>query len=180
LVYENPWLKVYEHEIKRRESTGIYGVVEREHSVVIIPLSPSNRTVLLKQYRYPTDADSWELPMGGIGANENKEKALQRELAEETGLQALDYKEIGEYHPVPGLTPQRVSVFIVSVTDTELERAFASEEADEIQAVRVLSLLEIYEMVEKGDVTDGFTLVSLLYLKLHIEAERLKTETKPA
>jgi 8-oxo-dGTP pyrophosphatase MutT (NUDIX family) len=170
LVYHNPWMKVYEYKIKRRESTGTYGVVERENTVIVIPLSPSGRTVLLKQYRYPTDKDSWELPMGGIGENESKQAAVSRELCEETSLKAVDCKEIGGYYAAPGLTPQQVFVFIAPVSEEVLELAFAPRDADEIQDIRIEPLVLVYEMVRRGEVTDGFTLAGLFYLKLYMES----------
>lgn len=170
LVYQNPWLKVYEHKIKRRDREGVYAVVERENTVIVIPLSPSLRTVLLRQYRYPTDSDSWELPMGGVGSAERKEDAVKRELLEETGLDAAEYELIGEYHAVPGLTPQQVSVFVVRMSEEQMDASFTPEGMDEIQQVRIRSLSSVYDMVRQGQITDGFTLVGLLYLRLHLDS----------
>jgi 8-oxo-dGTP pyrophosphatase MutT (NUDIX family) len=167
LVYENPWLKVFEHEIKRRNSTGIYGVIEREDTVIAIPLSPSHRTVIVRQYRYPTNSDSWELPMGGIDEGESAESAVERELLEETKLQLLDLEKIGHYYAIPGLTDQQVYVFIAHINDEDLEKIAIPDDIDEIQEFKVVSLDCVYVMAEKGEITDGSTLASLLYLKLH-------------
>ena len=169
LVYENPWMQVYEHKILRRGREGIYGVVHREHSVIIIPLTPSRKTVLLKQYRYPTDGDSWELPMGGIGEAESEIEAAKRELCEETGLSSPPLVQIGSYYAVPGLTPQRVTVFVTDVTETDLLALAPPAESDDIQSGKVFALSEVYDMVSRGMITDGFTLVGLLYLRLFLE-----------
>ena len=176
VVYESRWIKLYENKIKRNDSEAIYSVVERSDSVIIIPLSPSNNTILLKQYRYPTDSNSWELPMGGINNGETKEQAARRELLEETQLQFSDLKQIGEYYAVPGLTPQKVSIFIARVEDYDIDNVYTPKDADEIQETKKVSLEEIYEMVANGIITDGFTLVALLFLRLYVDSgDSLKT-----
>ena len=169
LVYENPWMKVYEHKILRRGLEGIYGVVHREHSVIIIPLSTSRKTVLLKQYRYPTNEDSWELPMGGIGDQETEVQAARRELVEETGLESLSLEQIGSYYAVPGLTPQRVTILIAQVSENDIITMSPHAASDDIQSRKIVALSEVYEMVSSGIITDGFTLAGLLYLKLFLK-----------
>jgi len=47
LVYQNPWIKVYEHRVARGQQLGVYGVVEREDSVIVVPFTPRSRTLLL-------------------------------------------------------------------------------------------------------------------------------------
>ena len=64
LVYENRWM-VREDTIRRRDgSTGIYGVVEKPHFVVIVPVEDGGRLHLVEQYRYPPKGRYWELPQG--------------------------------------------------------------------------------------------------------------------
>jgi 8-oxo-dGTP pyrophosphatase MutT (NUDIX family) len=169
LVYENKWMQVYEHQIERRGRPGIYGVVNREHSVIVIPLTVSGQTILLKQYRYPTDEDSWELPMGGINANESTVEAASRELLEETGLQSTPLEQIGSYYAVPGLTPQRVTVFVAQVSDSALLRMVPPTDTDDIQTAKIIHLSEVFQMVTSGIITDGFSLAGLLFLKLFLE-----------
>lgn len=167
VVYENEWLRVRTDRILQNDKESIYGVIERSDSVVIIPLSQSNNTVLLKQYRHPTGLDSWELPMGGIDKHEFPEAAARRELLEETQIRASNIELLGVYFAVPALTPQRVHVFLTRVDEIDLVKAHAAEHVDDIQDSRIASIDEVYRMVSEGQITDGFTLVGLLYLKLH-------------
>jgi len=167
LVYQNPWIEVCEHQISRGGQPGVYGVVEREDSVIVVPFTPGSRTLLLRQYRFPTDQYSWELPMGGVTPGESEIEAAKRELAEETGLLTDSFEVIGEYHAVPGLTPQRVTAFVAQMEDTHLEEAQA-QAADEITTMRVLSLSQLNQMVQMGEITDGFTIAATCFLNLHI------------
>jgi asparagine synthase (glutamine-hydrolysing) len=167
IKYQSPYLKVREDKVLQGGRERLYSVVERDNSVIVIPVSSSSKTILLKQYRHPTSQYSWELPMGGIDINEAPDDAVARELAEETNIKSRQITQIGKYKAVPGLTPQDVYVYTVEVTDQELQDAFCKNNADNIEDSKILSLDEVYHMVESGEITDGFTLAGLLYLKLH-------------
>ena len=170
LVYENKWIKVYENKIIRRGQEGVYGVVRRQDTAVIIPLTVTNKTVLLKQYRYPTADFSWELPMGGILKNESDIEAAKRELVEETGIKDVTLKQIGSFYAIPGLTPQKVAIFVARLTEEELLLKFTpNTQTDDILSGKVLDIKDVYHMVVNGEITDGVTLSSLLYLKLHLK-----------
>ncbi len=167
LVYENPWLKLHEYKIKRDGSESIYTVVERSDTVIIVPLSSKNDTILLKQYRYPVDGDSLEFPMGGVDDGETMEDAAARELLEETGLTSHSLEKVGEYYANPGLSSQKVLVFTAKVDDIAVENVVLQANVDEIQEIKKVSLDEVFDMAAKGIITDGFTLAALLFLKLH-------------
>jgi 8-oxo-dGTP pyrophosphatase MutT (NUDIX family) len=144
--------------------------VERPDSIVVIPLTPTNKTVLLKQFRFPTNESSWEPPMGGINGAEPAEAAARRELMEEVGLRAKDLVRIGEYRPVPGLTPEKVTVFVVRVVEEDLDASIASWSAsEEIQEVSTVSLTDLVGMITDGRVTDGCSLTALLLLRLWLD-----------
>ncbi len=66
LKYENPWMKVIEYETETDGRKGIYGIVERDNSAIIIIENVEGAILFVKQYRYPIHGDSWELPMGGL------------------------------------------------------------------------------------------------------------------
>jgi asparagine synthase (glutamine-hydrolysing) len=169
IKYQSPYLKVREDKILQDGKEKLYSIVERDNSVIIIPISGSNKTILLKQYRHPTNQYSWELPMGGIDINETPENAVKRELAEEANIKPQQITQIGKYKAVPGLTPQEVYVFVIQVTDQELENALYKKGVDDIEESKIVPLNEVYQMAEEGEITDGFTLTGLFYLKLHQE-----------
>ena len=110
IKYRNPWMTVWELQTETDEKKGIYGIIERADSSVAIIETEDNRILFLKQFRFPTGEYSWELPMGGIDSNESPISAAVRELEEETGI-TINLEKIGVFRPVPGLTPQRASVF---------------------------------------------------------------------
>ena len=122
-VYENRWIKVREDRFTQSGNDVLYSVIERDNSVVIIPISRDEKTLLLHQWRHPTQELSFELPMGGIDDGEAPIDAAKREMREETSIEADVLIDIGSFFPVPGLMAQKVHVFIAKVEDTALENA---------------------------------------------------------
>src|SRR5262245_7853420 len=97
-VYDNPWIHVREDQVIRPDGKpGVYGVVHYKNlSVGVVAVDNEGSIQLVGQYRYPMNQYSWEIPEGGCPEGEDPLHAAQRELLEETGLQARDWKLAGE------------------------------------------------------------------------------------
>lgn len=167
-IYRDRWIGVRVDEVDRNGHLENFGVVERADSVTVIPISEGGRTVLLRQYRYPTGDFSWEVPMGAIDEFETPRDAASRELLEETALRALDLRELGSYHVVPALSPQCAHVFLADVRDEDLAATTAVELVDDICDISVLRVEDVYKMAFDGEIRDGLTLTALLYVRLHL------------
>lgn len=163
--YTNPWMKVIELKTLTDGKPGIYGVVERSDSATIIVESKEGEILFVKQYRYPTHSFSWELPMGGIDQNERPLAGAIRELEEETGCK-VHLEKIGEFKPVPGLTPQTAYVYYGKIEDDEkVTIGKYNEISDEITERVFISKEKIKKMIASHEISDGFTLSSLsIYL----------------
>lgn len=161
IKYKNPWMTVWELQTETDGKKGIYGIIERADSSVAIIETDDKRILFLKQFRFPTGEYSWELPMGGIDSNESPISAAVRELEEEAGI-TINLERIGTFRPVPGLTPQRASVFYGRIGGDDICKVEKYDEAvDEITDRRFLTREEIRIMISEGLITDGFTLSSL-------------------
>ena len=117
--YQNPWITVFHDEVLRPDgSPGIYGVVHFENTAVgVVAIDDQDRVALVAQHRYPLDHRSWEIPEGGAPPGESPLAGAQRELREEAGVVASDWREIARAarlqlghgrvgDPVPGHWPE--------------------------------------------------------------------------
>lgn len=170
-IYSSPWLKLREDQFTQNGKKLTYSVVERSNSVVVFPITPSRKTVLLRHFRYPTQKYSTEVPMGGIDDGETKEQAARRELFEEVKIKATELEHIGTFNPVPGLTDQQVDVFVAKVDNASLDKASFELNEDDIEGLSLVKVDDVYKRVESGEITDGFTLSSLLFLKLYLDKQ---------
>lgn len=160
-VYADSWLSVDRLQIVRGgQDVGTYSVVRRSDSVSMVLHDQLGCLLLLQQYRYPTHSLSWELPMGGIDAGETVMDAAKRELREETGLE-VGLEVIGMFHPMPGLSDQRVWVLKGNITDEVVSPTRATDPDEPILERRLFTPRKVLAMTCAGQITDGFTLSSL-------------------
>ena len=162
-VYRNPWMRVREDEIMRSNGKrGIYGVVEKDESAIIIPID-GDRIWLVEQFRYTIQQRAVELPQGGWEmAIDDPEQLARGELREETGLVSERIIYLGAHWIAYGFTRQKQHVFLATGlirTDSEPD----DEEHDIV--VRNMPVREFEDMMRDGVVCDGCTLAAwALYL----------------
>src|SRR4028119_1240961 len=99
-IYDNPWINVTEYQvINPSGGAGIYGKVHFKNlGIGILPLDDSMHTWLVGQYRYTLNKYSWDIPAGGCPVGTDPLETAKRELAEETGLIATEWKELMPFH----------------------------------------------------------------------------------
>lgn len=163
-VYDNPWIRVTHEQVVTPAGTdGIYGVVHfKSRALGIIPLDADGCTWLVRQFRYTLNCDLWEIPMGGGALHDDPLQAAQRELAEETGLRAAQWREIMRLHVSKSVTDEEGIVYVardLSPGPSRLEHT----EAD-LEVLR-LPFAEAVQWVMDGRITDVISCAALL--KVH-------------
>lgn len=159
LVYENAWVNVLHDEVDRPDGRpGIYGVIHfHNHAVAIVAIDDEDRVVLVGQWRYTIDAYSWELPEGGVPPDETPLVGAQRELREETGLQAAEWREIGRIAVSNSVTDELGTLFLA----TGLRQGEASPDGTEELRLRWVPFDEALAMIDDGGITDLLTIAAL-------------------
>lgn len=169
IVYQNPWIKIHEDDVIRPDgSRGIYGYMESNNSVQVAAVNENRELYLVRVYRYPTDTWGWELPGGG-GEGEEAIAASQRELAEETGITAKKWTLLGKPLVCNGLMTERQAVFLAE--DITIGTRVSSDDDDLVTDGRFMSLTEIDQLIEEGDIDDGMTLTCLFLVNRHLSKQ---------
>lgn len=158
-VYTNSWINVREDKvITPNGDSGIYGVVEAKPAVGIIALTEDLKTYLVGQYRYTLDTYSWEIPEGGVEANESLLAGAKRELLEETGLTANSWTELGELYTSNCFTNERAYIFLAE----GLIEGEAQPDPTEQLEVKKIPFLQAWEMVLNQEIKDSLALTALM------------------
>lgn len=162
IIYESPWRYLVVDLVKN--SAGMLFAYERiiptkTGGVAILPVY-GDGIVLIREYRHPVNEWKWEIPRGfgtaGFSATQNAEK----ELFEETGLEAKEVRCLGQMNTDSGLTSDHADLFLAEIKEMNLSLEH-KESKEEIQKVRFFTMAEIQEMIATGKITDSFTLSAL-------------------
>lgn len=139
-------------------------VVSHIDAVAVVPLTPDDEVVLLRQYRHPVGGYQLELPAGILDeAGETPEDAARRELAEETGMGAAELVRLVRFANSAGWTDEHTTVYWgTDVTPAGRPDGFeaTAEEAD--MEVVVLPWADALARARAGELTDAKTLVGIL------------------
>src|ERR1700678_283400 len=77
-------------------------IIVHPGSVVVLPVLPDGRIVLIRQYRHSVEQYLWELVAGRRDGDESFVAGARRELQEETGYRARRMRLLGVFVPSPG------------------------------------------------------------------------------
>lgn len=145
-------------------STGELDMVRHPGASAIVPFLSDPRgddpqILLIKQYRYAADGYIYEIPAGRLDHDEDPRDCATRELKEETGCTARTVEHLTTIFTTPGFTDEKIHIFLAS----GLEHGDTAHEADEFLTIETMSLSRALEMVQKGEIIDGKTVVGLLF-----------------
>jgi ADP-ribose pyrophosphatase len=144
-------------------------VIRHPGSVVILAIDerkPEPSVLLIRQYRYAANQELWELPAGRIDEGEDALTAAKRELAEETGYSAKEWKLALYYYASPGFLDETMSLFAAR----DLRKGNATPEEDECIISKLVPLRKAVQWVMSGKVLDGKAISGVLWAaqKFHI------------
>ena len=161
IVWEGKWrLRV---DTFRLADGRVYerGVIDHPGAVVVVPLLPGDdgpQVLMLRQYRPALDLTILELPAGTREPDEPWLLCAQRELREETGQRAATFTALGEVWAAPGLTNERMAVFLAE----GLSGDPLPMDEDEQIAVEPWPLAELAAMALDGRLDDAKSVVGIL------------------
>jgi len=170
-AYANAWITVWHDQVDRPDgSDGIYGVVHFENLAVgAVVLDDQDRVLLVGQHRYTLDAWSWEIPEGGVPDGESAEDGARRELREETGVEADEWRPLCRFHLSNSISDETGVLFAARAR----RHGEASPDPTEELTTRWIPFDGAMAMIAMGEITDAMTIMGL-------QAVALERATRPA
>lgn len=160
MVYKGPVFGIRRDEIIEPGGMRVTReVITHPGSVVVLPVFPDGRILLIRQYRHATRQFLWELVAGRIDRGENPRKAAARELIEETGYRAKRFHVFLDVFPTPGFLEERMYILLAE----DLTAGKAEPEEDEKITAQAFTQSELEQMIRRNKLRDAKSIAGILY-----------------
>ena len=167
VVFSTPWFKIVAKEFTK--DTSPYYVIESSDCVSIIALTHDKEILLVKQYRPTLSEETLEVPSGHIENIETPEKAIYRELLEETGYMANDVELLGVLTPDTGRAGHKVWCYFASnVIQVKEHEPAEINELVKCSPSKLLQFIQSGEMKHALDIAAIFLAIQKGKLSLKI------------
>lgn len=113
-VVESPYMRLRSDDIELPNGTVVsnYYIREARGFAAVLAVTEDDSVVLVRQYRYGSDAIHLELPAGMLHDEEDPRGCALRELVEETGYEVESCELAAEFFPEPVRSTARAYVYI--------------------------------------------------------------------
>lgn len=133
--------------------------------VCMVAIDPSDRVLLVRQWRHATGGPLLEIPAGTLdrepdGSIEDHALAAARELEEETGSRAGTWRYLGRFYTAPGFTSELMHLYLATDLRSAHGDALQPDE-DERLELRAIPFAEALAMADAGELVDAKTLIGL-------------------
>lgn len=161
-AYDGNFLKISRDRIQLPDGS----ISHREYirhpgAVVILPLLDDGRVLLERQFRYPNDRVFIEFPAGKIDPGEEHLACARRELEEETGYTATDWRFVCTIHNAIAYSDEHLELFLAR----RLTAGTPKLDAGEFLETFTTTVPELLEMVKRGEITDVKTIIGAFWLE---------------
>ncbi len=138
-------------------------VIHHPGAAVILPLlhvGDQEQIILVKQYRKAVEDAFWELPAGTLEAGESSLACAQRELIEETGYRAAQWRELLAFYPSPGVLSEQMTLFLATDLQPVASKDRAAPE-DELIQLGSFTLSAALDLIINGGIKDAKTIIGV-------------------
>ncbi len=146
-----------------------YYTVELDPTICALGITEDDKAVMIKQYRHPVAKTLLEIPGGFANENESAEKAIAREMLEETGYEFTKYEYLGQIAANPGVLNNYTKLFLATGG-----KKIASQnlDANEEIVVELIPMNDLIEMLLQNKIEQSMHANCIFYAL--IKSGRLK------
>ena len=156
-IYDGPIFRLVDETFESPHGDAFRRQIVRHNgAVAVVPLHEDGTITVISQFRASLMERLLEIPAGMLDRpGEPLDEAARRELREEVGLLCGRLDHLCTYVPAPGMTDERVTIFVArDLTAVETERHGPEEHDMVVSRVRLSDALA---MIEAGEIIDGKT-----------------------
>ena len=140
-------------------ATSVREYIHHPGACTIIAFLDEQTILFERQFRYPLHRHFIELPAGKIDKGEDPLRTAQRELREECGYEAAEWRHLGTLHPCIGYADEHIELFLAR----QLTHVGHALDSDEFLEVFPLTIAEALSWVRQGRITEAKALTWILW-----------------
>ncbi len=193
------YFEINKYRFSYRQFSGNMGaavereIFERGHAVAVLPYDPiKDKVILIEQFRPGAfigmqdhnwkhkEANSWmyEVVAGIIDDGEEIEDVAIRETKEEANLDIIRMQYIQPFFVSPGAVSEYIHLFIAQIDSDKAGGVFGLDyEAEDIKT-HIFSSDKVWDMLDRGELTNGTALIMLQWLRIHHEEIKKQWQKK--
>jgi 8-oxo-dGDP phosphatase len=140
-------------------------VVLHPGAVAVLALDDADRVLMIRQYRHPVGRLLWEIPAGLRDVpGEEPWVTASRELMEEAGYRARDWRLLIDYYSSPGYSTERLRIFLARDLEPvpAAERHFVPQDEEAHLLLDWLPLDEAVGQVFAGELHNGPAVAAIM------------------
>jgi ADP-ribose pyrophosphatase len=162
LVYDGGFLKVARDTVTLPDGkTTVREYIKHPGAVVILPLFDDGTVLMERQFRYPVNQVFIEFPAGKINPNEEPLVCAKRELLEETGFSAHDWRFVCTIHNAIAYSDEFLDIFVARGLTAGERQLDDGEFLDTFRA----PITDVLSWVREGKITDVKTVIGAFWLE---------------
>jgi ADP-ribose pyrophosphatase len=164
-VFECSFMKLYVDKVKLDngiQSERVY--IKHPGAAAVFPITKDGNIILIKQYRYPIQSITIEIPAGKTDDKELGIVCAQRELEEETGFSSKNIKHVMNIHNCLGYSDELIELFVAS--NCEPLNSPKKMDDDEQIEILIVTIKEALELLKNGHISDAKTIIMLQWYAL--------------
>lgn len=139
---------------------GEWECVRHPGGALAIPVTPDGKLVLVRQYRFAAEGRLLEFPAGTVEAHEDPAITIKREIEEETGYRAHQWRKLGHFFLAPGYSDEIIYAFLAEDLE-QLDTPPAQDEDEDIEVVH-MTPEELDQAIRDGEPVDAKSIASLV------------------
>jgi ADP-ribose pyrophosphatase len=139
--------------------------IDHPEAAAVVPFLDPGHILMVRQWRYAIERETLEIPAGKADPGEELITCAVRELREETSYQAHRLVSLFRYYPAIGYSNEVIEIFAAA----GLHKQDGLPDQDEISRVEQVPLEQIHDLIVRGEIQDGKTVIGISLFRAKME-----------
>ena len=159
-IYDGVIMHVFRDKVSLPDGNEAFReIIRHVGAVCVIPVTDDGKVIVERQFRYPIDRVITEIPAGKLNSkDEDRLEAAKRELLEETGITADEWRDLGIFYPAAAYSDEKITMYLAR----GLHFGESRPDEDEFLSLRTVPLEALLKSVMAGEIPDAKTQIAVL------------------